>query len=99
MYHKAVNSLTQSWIHEDGVIALLLRNKCTDIAHTNDEESNRLEKEEYVVVIIPKCEVVASTEEEVCCDTKLQKKQPDSTLMLSRENEKMNQKFRMDKVW
>jgi hypothetical protein len=50
-----------------------------------------LEKEEYVVVVIPKCDVIASTEEEVCCDTKLQNMQPDSTLMLSHENEKMNQ--------
>lgn len=60
--------------------------ECPDIAQTNDEESNGLEEEEYVVVVIPNCDVVASTEEEVSSDTKLQNMQPGSNLKFSNGN-------------
>jgi hypothetical protein len=57
-----------------------------NITHTNDEESNGLEEEEYVVVVIPNIDIVASTEEEVSSDTKLQNMQPDSNLKFNLGN-------------
>lgn len=83
-----VYSWTQSWSMMNGLITLLLwkGDKCPDIAHTDDKESDGLEKEEYVVVVIPQCDVIASTKEEVSCHSKLQNMQPDSTTKISHKN-------------
>jgi hypothetical protein len=74
-----------------------VRDECSDIANADDEESDGLEEQEYVVAVVPERNVIASTEEEVSCDTELQNVQPDSTSKFIREDgidesEKMDQK-------
>lgn len=65
------------------MLLLSVRNECPNIAHTDDEESDGLEKEKDEVMVVPKCNVVASTGEEVGCNTKLQNMQPASILKFS----------------
>lgn len=63
-----------------------MRDECSDIANADDEESDGLEEQEYVVAVVPERNVIASTEEEVSRDTELQNMQPDSTSKFIRED-------------
>lgn len=51
--------------------------KGANVAKTRDKECNGLQVEVYEEMVLPKGEIIASTEEEVCSYTKLQEKKSD----------------------
>lgn len=60
--------------------------KCPNKAHTDDEESDGLHEEKDIVISFAKQKVITSTKEDIGCNTKLQKMQPDSILKFSYES-------------